>query len=81
MSRVEKKVWPEYFERILDGSKTFEFRVHDFEIAEGDILVLREWDKETGEYTGRSIEKLVGYVGTWKLEDLKQFSHGRMEDI
>jgi len=42
--RHTKKVWPEYFQRILGGKKTFELRLADWECAEGDGLVLQEWD-------------------------------------
>jgi len=36
-------------------------------------LVLREWDPATKDYTGRKLEKKVGYVGAWKIDDLAQF--------
>lgn len=73
MCKIEKKVWPEYFEEILRGEKTFELRLNDFEISEGDILVLKEWDPKTKDYTGRELEKKVGYVGKWKIDDLTRF--------
>lgn len=73
MSKIEKKIWPEYFQEIFDGKKTFELRLNDFEIEEGDVLVLKEWDPETKNYTGREIEKEVGYVGKWKIGDLTKF--------
>lgn len=73
MNIIEKKCWPEYFEHIIDGSKTFDLRIDDFEIAEGDILVLKEWDPKTNKYTGREINKKVGYVGKWKINDLADF--------
>ena len=73
MKKVEKKVWPEYFEEILNGSKTFELRLNDFEINEGDILVLKEWGPKTKDYTGRMLEKKVGYVGKWKMDELTKF--------
>ncbi len=28
--KIEKKVWPEYFETILKGEKTLELRLADF---------------------------------------------------
>ena len=59
---VEKKTWPKFFEKILSGEKTFEFRLADFDIEPGDTLVLREWDPETKDYTGRQIEKDVTVV-------------------
>ena len=60
--RIEKKTWPDFFQKILDGEKTFELRLADFECKSGDILVLREWDPETQEYTGRMVEKKVLFV-------------------
>ena len=73
MKTIEKKIWPEYFEKILEGKKTFELRLNDFKINEGDILLLKEWDPNTKEYTSREIEKKVGYVGKWKIDDLTKF--------
>jgi hypothetical protein len=73
MNKIEKKVWPEYFQQVLDNKKTFELRLNDFAIEEGDILVLREWSPEMKEYTGREIEKEVGYVGKWRIKELEKF--------
>lgn len=73
MKTIEKKVWPEYFQKILEGSKTFELRLNDFDIEEGDKFVLKEWDPNVKEYTGRVLEKIVGYVGKWKFDDLTIF--------
>ena len=53
----EKKVWPEYFQKIIDGKKTYELRLADWECNESDILVLQEWDPKTKKYTGRTIKK------------------------
>jgi ASC-1-like (ASCH) protein len=71
--RIEKKVWPEYFKQIMDGKKTFELRLNDFDVSEGDTIILNEWDPETKEYTGRTLEKQVGYVGKWKIDDMTKF--------
>lgn len=60
--RIEKKVWPEYFEAILAGDKKFELRLADWDCHKGDILVLKEWNPSTKEYTGRAVEKEVRYV-------------------
>jgi hypothetical protein len=73
MNKIEKKVWPEYFQEILDDKKTFELRLNDFDINEGDVLVLKEWNPETKNYTGRELEKVVGFVGKWKIDGLTQF--------
>lgn len=60
--RIEKKTWPEFFEKVLNGEKTFELRLADFKCKSGDTLVLREWDPKTKKYTGRTLEKTVAYV-------------------
>lgn len=73
MKRIEKKCWPEYFQKILDGKKTFELRLNDFNIEEGDIFILKEWNPEIKEYTGRELEKNVGFVGKWKIDELTIF--------
>ena len=59
---IRKKVWPEYFEKILSGEKKFELRLADFDINNGDILVLEEYNPETKRYTGRIIKKKVSSV-------------------
>lgn len=70
--RIEKKIWPEYFNKVKSGEKNFELRLADWECKSGDVLVLREWNPETKEYTGRQIEKEVGYV--LKTKEVKLFS-------
>ena len=70
MKSVKKKVYPEYFEAIIQGKKKYEMRLADFDIEEGDTLALEEWDPKTKEYTGRALEKKVTYVGKWKLDEL-----------
>ncbi len=77
--KIEKKVWPEYFQKIIDGVKKYELRLADFECNPGDILFLREWNPKTKEYTGRVIEKTVTYVGKtkgqtfWPKEDVEKY--------
>jgi len=75
MSReIHKKISKKYFDLILTGQKTFEFRVADFECEPGDILVLDEYEYDNEDdssralrsATGRSIRKTVGYVGKTK---------------
>lgn len=57
-----KKIWPEYFDAIKARKKNFEVRLGDFKCKEGDILLLKEWNPKTEEFTGRSIKKKVSYV-------------------
>jgi len=77
--KIEKKVWPEFFQKILNGEKNFELRLADFECNIGDILVLKEWDPKTEKYTERILEKEVTYVlktkdvKFWSKEDMKKY--------
>ena len=68
--RVEKKVWPEYFDKILSGEKKFELRLGDFDIANGDTLLLKEWDPTAKSYSGRETEKRVTYVKKFRIDEL-----------
>jgi len=70
MATINKKVWPAYFEAILFGKKKYELRLNDFEVNEGDILILEEWDPKTKEYTGRKVERKVTYVGKFMIDKL-----------
>lgn len=40
------KIWPQYFCRVEDGSKTFEVRKNDRGFQPGDTVVLNEWNPE-----------------------------------
>lgn len=71
--RIVKKVLPEYFQDILDGKKKYELRLNDFNINEGDILVLEEYtsaDPATRKPTVRTLEKEVTYLRKFKIQDL-----------
>ena len=67
---IEKKTWPKYFQAILDGKKNYELRLADWECNEGDTLLLKEWDPETKNYTGREVSKKIKYVARFKINDL-----------
>lgn len=72
MAIIKKKIPPDYFELIQSGKKRFELRLNDFNIKEGDTLVLEEWDPKTKEYTGRKIEKEIDYVLSFNLNKFNQ---------
>ncbi len=75
--RIEKKAWPEYFEKVLSGEKTFDLRLADWDCMPGDTLVLREWNPKKEAYTGRTIEKEVAYV--MKTKDVELFPPADVE--
>ena len=58
----ELKIWPAYFEPVLKGDKTFEYRVNDRNYQLHDTLLLREYDPEKKEYSGREIEVTITYI-------------------
>ncbi len=81
MAEIRKKIWKEYFEQIISGKKKFELRLADFEINEGDTLILEEWDKDKKEYTGRKIEVVANYVlktkglDFWPPEEVEKYGY------
>lgn len=77
----ELKVWPDYFERLLDGSKTFEVRKNDRGYQAGDVLVLKEFQPRKygvsliDRYTGRELRRRVGFVAAGTLFGLELGEH------
>lgn len=63
MSKIHTlKIWPRFFADVGEGKKTFEIRKQDRDYAEGDTLVLQEYDPDTDQYTGGEILCLVTYL-------------------
>lgn len=58
----ELKTWKKYFVMVFCGSKTFEVRKNDRNFKLGDDLLLKEWDNEKNEYTGRFLHRKVDYI-------------------
>ena len=65
MSEHELKTWPCYFELLSNGTKRFEIREDDRRFGVGDLLLLREWDRETELYSGREMKARVTYLTTF----------------
>jgi len=81
MSKIHSlKSWPEFFEPVFTGQKTFELRNNDRHFKVGDTLNLREYDDRKGEFTGREINKRITYmldgVGTGGITPLHGLSRG-----
>ena len=63
MSTHELKCWPEFFTPLLSGEKTAEIRYNgDRNYQVGDVLILREWEPNSGEYSGRECRRRVSHV-------------------
>lgn len=77
----ELKTWPAYFERLLDGSKTFEIRKNDRGFQAGDELILKEFQPSKygvsliDRYTGRELRYRVGFVVGGELFGLDLGEH------
>lgn len=56
------KIWPVYFKLQSEGKKHFEIRRNDRDFKEKDLLLLREFDPEIQQYTGRSLRRLITCV-------------------
>lgn len=67
------KLWPQFFEDILRGEKTFELRRSEERgFRPDDILCLQEWNPDIQEYTGREMRRRVTYAvfgPRWGLHD------------
>jgi ASC-1-like (ASCH) protein len=79
MAVVEKKCWPDFFEKIATGEKSAEIRLADFKINEGDTMLLKEFDPTTKKFSGREIKKKCKAItkfdpfATYKESDLKKY--------
>lgn len=63
MSNHYLKCWPEYFQAVIDGRKTFEVRKKKKNFRTGDRIMLQEYTRqEPIEFTGRFIFYRVTYV-------------------
>jgi len=56
------KLWPQFVDPIAYGRKRFEIRRADRDFRVGDILHLREWFPERGEWGPRNITCFVTYI-------------------
>lgn len=85
MTEIKKKTWPDLFQKILEGKKNADLRLADFDIKQGDVLVLEEYNPKTKQYTGRTIKKKVKNLNKINLmdyhssEQIKQFGHWLIE--
>jgi len=62
MKNHNLKTWPEFYQAVIRGEKTFEVRLNDRGYEVGDTLTLQEFDPAKQEYTGNEIVKQVPYI-------------------
>lgn len=62
------KTWPEHYQAVSSGRKTFEVRRDDRGFKQGDVLLLQEYDPDRDDlpagkrFTGRELTADVLYV-------------------
>lgn len=47
------KTWPQFYNQVSEGTKTFGVRKNDRDFKIGDLLNLYEFDTEQNDYTGK----------------------------
>lgn len=62
MATHELKILPEYFQAQKEGKKNFEIRKNDCGYQVGDLLILKEYDPETNNFTGRNMIVEITYM-------------------
>lgn len=65
----ELKILPQYYAAVAIGTKTFEIRKNDRDYQTGDIVILKEYDYTTKEYTGNELSFKVGFVTDYEQTD------------
>ena len=82
---IKKKCWPQFFQLLLDGKKTFDFRLADFELKDGDLVIYEEYDPKSKKYTGRNLRKEVKNLRKFKvtdfnsIKDIEKYGHYAIE--
>lgn len=63
MSKVHRlKIWPEYFQAVVSGKKTFEVRYNDRDFRINDTLILEEYEPHSNTFTGNTVKVRVSYI-------------------
>lgn len=62
MAEHKLKIWPEYYEAVIDDALRACARRNDRGYQVGDVLFLSEWDPTEECYTGRACHRTVTYV-------------------
>ncbi len=59
------KIEKVYFEAIKHNKKTCEIRKNDRDFHVGDIIILHEYDLESEQQTGKTIELQITWIDTY----------------
>ena len=56
------KTWPNIFEEMYKGNKSFDIRENDRNFQIGDQIILDEYDNINNTYTGRHLHAKITYI-------------------
>lgn len=56
------KSWPEFFEPVFKGEKTYELRRNDRDFHVGEDLLLQEYEPKSNTYTGREVRAEIKHM-------------------
>ena len=62
--RHNLKCWPGFFQAMLDGLKTFDYRKNDRNFQVGDTTVQKEYDPLGRAFTGRLLQGDIKFIVT-----------------
>ena len=64
MTEHHLKVWPEFFDAMLNGIKKFEYRKDDRAFMVGDSLILQEYDPKVLYWSipTRKLHRTITYI-------------------
>lgn len=63
------KCWPDYFEAVKEGNKSFELRKDDRPFEIGDKVILQEYVPNDDSYSGQELTFEISYI----LRDAPKF--------
>ena len=63
------KCWPEFFQVSWVDAKNFEIRKNDRNFHVHDEIVLKEYEQNDDEYTGREVEGVITYITPFKQQE------------
>ncbi len=56
------KCWPQYFDRVASGEKSFELRKNDRDFQVGDYLRLNHYDPDKDQYNDSWFIRRITYI-------------------
>jgi hypothetical protein len=62
VNQHELKIWPEYFKAMESGSMKFQIRKNDRNFAVNDCVILKEWEPESSNFTGKELTFFIKHI-------------------